>query len=123
MDLATGRWTVIENSVNKNYDGHSVRPVVIDNGWLQCPECSQEYLYHRETRVIERFTEDSDGTVVTVNDHNVSLKTIETKRIPGRRDCVEIDFQCESCGEGSPVTLRITQHKGLMLVNWAEATK
>jgi hypothetical protein len=106
-----------------------VMPAVIQDDCLQCPECEGENLHHFETRVVERFSEDNAGTIATFIEHNVTLRTLEAKDIPGRRDCIEIDFYCENCTDfpeidgdqpGRTFTLRILQHKGETRINWAQ---
>lgn len=103
----------------KSRGGNDDQAAVVDDGYLLCLECGGQYLHHGETRVINRVSEDQSGTIATIVVDGMSLKTIEAKDIPGRRDCVEIDFRCENCSE-SAFTLRIKQHKGKTLVDWVD---
>lgn len=87
---------------------------------LTCGHCEDSLLHQLTVRVYAR-REDAAGTLVTVACQSgvVSSQPRRANQFPrgGRRDHVEIDFGCESCG--ALTTLVVQQHKGTTSCWWA----
>ena len=86
-------------------------------GGLMCPHCQSEYMHQVEARVLWRG-EDGDGTCHTSSYTKEAKETVRSEDIPGRRDFMEIDFDCEVCSERP--TLYIQQHKGQTYMGWVK---
>ncbi len=85
-----------------------------------CPVCRGNYMHHSSVNVIIRDSEDGPGTAALSNNDGVSVKRVESNDIVGRRDVIEIELWCETCGENSPSKkLVINQHKGNTQIKWA----
>jgi hypothetical protein len=70
-------------------------------------------------RVFVRNREDGPGHVVEVQGCSgiPSVTPLAAGEIPwGRRNCLEIDFWCETCGDA--LTLVVFQHKGNTFTHW-----
>ncbi len=92
---------------------------------LLCPRCGEGYLHHGQITIWERTKgEDGDGFQITVDSwREIAMEAVEEKRIPGRRNAVDIEFSCELCGDfeyepSRTITLRIQQHKGNTVMEW-----
>ena len=86
---------------------------------LECPRCGEQWLHHGEVRVYSRPIEDGPVQETIIGHHgNVMVAPHYTgyKNPSGRRDGIAIDLWCESCKEGS--TLTIAQHKGMTAIGW-----
>lgn len=82
---------------------------------LTCPECKETYMHQADVRVINR-KEDCDGVVTHINhDNHIMQADVPAEEIVGRRDTIEIDYDCEYCGRH---TLQLHQHKGSSLIKW-----
>lgn len=102
-----------------------VRPEFSDDGdihedpylILNCPHCGSENMHHTVVRVLNRG-EDCPGrvTLVSPTEEQARVGQLPPACIPGRRDCLEIDFYCELCPSES--TLQIRQHKGDTMLMW-----
>jgi len=86
-----------------------------DSSLLACPNCGQEYLHQKEVRATWR-TEDADGTTYTSSYRKHSIESVKSEAITGRRDALEIHFECECC-DGVKI-LEIHQHKGFTIMGW-----
>ena len=94
-----------------------------DSAELVCPECDSAYgLHHQQITAVFRQREDGDGTATTVALARTTLNAAKASDLPGRRDCIEIEFSCENCGELATV-LRIEQHKGMTRLCWVPVGK
>lgn len=82
---------------------------------LKCPSCGEEYLHQQEVRAHWR-DEDQDAECHTSAHHKTGVEKVPSKLCVGRRDWIEIDFECEFCGPTQ--TLMIQQHKGNTIVEW-----
>lgn len=89
----------------------------ISEGPLQCPKCNDDYLHQRECRAVWRL-EDKDGTEYVSNIEGGGTFRRKSPTIAGRRDVIEIDFECENCSDTS--TMIIMQHKGQTFIKWEE---
>jgi formylmethanofuran dehydrogenase subunit E len=77
-------------------------------------------LHHSSVNVISRDSEDGPGISALSDENGIHVKRVDAEQIYGRRDVIEIEFWCESCGENAPKKrLRINQHKGNTLIQWA----
>lgn len=82
---------------------------------FKCPECNDDYLHQGDVRVINRH-EDSDGVATHIStDNHIVQAHVDSEDIVGRRDTIEIDYDCENCGLH---TLQLHQHKGRSLIKW-----
>jgi len=86
-----------------------------DDVTLVCPVCSGEYLHQNSVKAFWRDSEDGPANVVTSTTNSVSVLREEDGKIPGRRNCIDIDFWCEA---GHNLTMRILQHKGCTYLSW-----
>lgn len=83
--------------------------------YLTCPECKDTYMHQADVRVINR-KEDCDGVATHIDGRNlVTQADVPAEEIVGRRDTIEIDYDCEHCGRH---TLQLHQHKGNSLIKW-----
>lgn len=86
---------------------------------ILCPDCGNNYMHHTSVNVITRDSEDSSGTSALSTAEGVSVSRVAADKIYGRRDVIEIELWCESCGEGAPrKKLVINQHKGNTQIQW-----
>lgn len=88
------------------------------NDELLCPDCGNNYTHQMSVNVIMRDSEDGDGTAAFCSRKGVEVSRLESSKIAGRRDVIEIQLWCEQCGEDEPKILRIMQHKGNTEVTW-----
>lgn len=87
---------------------------------LCCPVCGESYLHQRSVAVGFREKEDGRGMMTVVSDQGTSLVR-PVPGLPGRRDCLEIAFECENCGSDKRHYLQVMQHKGQTLIEWVGA--
>ena len=86
---------------------------------ILCPVCGGNFLHHSSVNVFTRDSEDGPGTSALSTHEGISITRKDDKEIYGRRDAIQIEFWCESCGENaSPKRLIINQHKGNTLIQW-----
>lgn len=86
---------------------------------ILCPDCGNNYTHHTSVNVITRDCEDGPGTSALSTYEGVSVSRVEAGKIFGRRDVIEIELWCESCGEDAPKKkLVINQHKGNTQIQW-----
>ncbi|MBC8497160.1 MAG: hypothetical protein H8D37_05815 [Chloroflexi bacterium] len=89
------------------------------NGEVLCPKCGGNFLHQSSINATFRDSEDGPGTSVLSNKRGVHIERSKTDKIFGRRDVVEIDFWCESCGKENVLPpLIIYQHKGRTHMEW-----
>ena len=78
---------------------------------LRCPWCGGDGVVPRGVVVRNREREDAHGLVVEVRDHVVSVRHTAIEQNDGRRDSLDIVFDCrKGCGESSVLQLR--EHRG-----------
>lgn len=108
---------------NSFVEGRKWEVKVID-GMLACPMCgSCGAALHQNTVAIGLRDEDKRGHPILVSGMHV---TPFDATIPGRRDVIDIEFYCETCGNYDDpednfdglLVLRIMQHKGATLMHW-----
>lgn len=98
-------------------------------GALDCPDCGDNYLHHRNTTIFERSEDDKFTTVIAQNGTDAQVSDFpseDTCNPSHRRNGVIIEFECEHChhdGEeelnGLPLhRLAIIQHKGNTFMEW-----
>jgi len=89
---------------------------------LTCPRCGEQWLHHGEVRVYSRPIEDGQEQETRISHYGRVFVDPYNKRDnpSARRDGLTIDFWCESCREGS--TLTIAQHKGMTAIGWIKET-
>lgn len=92
---------------------------------LICPACRNTYLHQGSVRILNRFHEDGEGILTSVPEDPTnpgSRQLMADKGIRhGRRDYIEIDFECETCDastEAYSLSLVISQHKGETFLRW-----
>ena len=85
------------------------------SGGLKCPFCGDGNLHQLECRATWR-QEDQDGICHTSSFTKEAKEKVKHENIPGRRNFLEIDFDCEFCEEIA--TMYIQQHKGLTHMGW-----
>lgn len=89
---------------------------------LLCPVCGSNFTHQSSVNVITRDCEDGPGTSAVCDESGVKVARVESEKIFGRRDAIEIEFWCESCGETAPTKkLIINQHKGCTQIQWANS--
>ena len=88
-----------------------------DSDSLECPYCGMHQMHQKEARVLWR-DEDGDGTCHTSSYTKEAKETVRSEDVPGRRDFMEIDFECEGCD--NDLTLYIQQHKGYTYMGWVK---
>jgi hypothetical protein len=89
-----------------------------DKDMLKCPYCGEIYLHQGKVEVFELVKEDdNEGNITTIDGMDTSVKYGRLCGNPSmRRNGLLIHFECETC-DNTPV-LRISQHKGLTLIDW-----
>lgn len=99
----------------------SNKELIVDDEYkMMCPECGDEWLHQVNVYVANR-PEDCDSNCVRISSRgNIVSHHLDSNDIPGRRDCVEISFSCENCGDIGH-RLRIQQHKGNTFIGWVNA--
>ncbi len=86
---------------------------------IVCPDCGGNFIHHSSVNVITRDSEGGPGTSALSNDDGVHIARVEANKIFGRRDVIEIELWCETCGENAPKKkLIINQHKGNKEIQW-----
>ena len=87
---------------------------------ILCPNCGKNFMHHSSVNVINRDSEDGPGTSALSNDDGVHITRVGANEILGRRNVIEIELWCETCGENAPKKkLIINQHKGTTEIKWA----
>jgi len=95
---------------------HSGSIEIGDDDALLCPVCKNSYLHQGEVTAFHRREEDSGGIVAKVRHTSLWVQPASSEDLPGRRDTITIEFQCE---DGCPTqVLTIQQHKGRTFVRW-----
>jgi len=96
-----------------------IKEVKIDGQVLTCPNgCGYANLHQKQIVSMFRDKEDGPGSRVAANYCGTSVAQVASGEIPGRRDALFIEFECEQCG-GLP-SLRIMQRKGETLISWVD---
>lgn len=86
------------------------------NGWLACPNCGYDNLYHMAVEIFERDEDEPRGIHVVVQGPRV-LVDREIKKNPSRRrQGLLVSFFCEQCS--ATPTLALIQHKGNTYLEW-----
>lgn len=92
----------------------------INDGQLVCPFCKDTYLHQGRVTVLNRVREDGPGFETIVKGPLSSTSFVEAKDMPGRRESLQIEFECEMCRD-KKLTLQILQHKGSTYLDWIES--
>ena len=107
-----------------------IKSINMDGDTLRCPQCSENYLHHRNTTIFERSEDDKLTTVIAQSEHEAQVSrfpSADTCNPSDRRNGIIIEFECEHChydyGDASPeltnrFRLAIIQHKGNTFVEW-----
>lgn len=98
------------------HDAPDIEFCTEDEG-LMCPYCGMHQMHQKEARILWR-DEDMDGVCHTSSRTKESKEIVKSTEIPGRRDFIEIDFDCEGCDED--LTMYIQQHKGYTFMGWVK---
>lgn len=95
------RYGIVKN-VNLLYDGNGINI-------LNCPSCGGRNLHQVNSKIIFR-NEDSDCIEYKIDKKSISEKKIKNEKLSGRRDSLNVCFECEECN--GIKRLVIMQHKG-----------
>ncbi len=85
---------------------------------LCCPSCGGQYLHHKRVEVLERASEDRDGTRTVINGTSTVVSRREAAQMRGRRNSLFVSFSCEGCSEVGEYVLSLMQHKGHTFLHW-----
>jgi hypothetical protein len=112
----------------KNNDAGGISPdatglpaFVTDEAFLRTPCCQDFYLHQGAVHVLVRrgAREDGSARVASISQNgDVEHTLLPPDNVPGRRQMVEIEFECEMCNANP--RLRIQQHKGHTKVYWVK---
>lgn len=96
-------------------------PITTDAEHLGCPRCYEQhgdYGNLHQTSILSRLRDGEDGPSTSVEHQRSGARVFreEAAVLPGRRDSLDVHFECESCGDG--LVLQIRQHKGSTLIEW-----
>ena len=84
---------------------------------LTCPDCGGDYLHQLECSATWR-REDQNGVCYTSARGKHIVEEVDSNKISGRRDALEIAFMCEECHPDERKILEIYQHKGQSFMRW-----
>ena len=104
-------------------------------GALNCPDCGDNYLHHRDTTIFERGEDGDTTTVIAQNGRSAQVSDFpsdDTCNPSWRRNGLIIEFECEHChgpswdpatdehipSNAPPLRLAIIQHKGNTFMEW-----